>query len=65
MPTVQDILVLYQTTPALDAPPVAWAYYEASKGTGVQDLVEEYAGRNGRDVFGPRDAVSQCAHGRD
>jgi len=41
MPTVQDILVLYQTTPALDAPPVAWAYYEASKGTGVQDLVEE------------------------
>ena len=40
MPTVQDILVLFQTTPALDAPPVAWAYYEASKGP-VRDLVAE------------------------
>lgn len=40
MPRVQDILVLFQTTPALDAPPVSWAYYEASKGP-VHDLVEE------------------------
>lgn len=40
MPAVQDILVLFQTTPALDSPPVAWSYYEASKGP-VRDLVEE------------------------
>ncbi len=40
MPVVQDILVLYQTTPALDAKPAAWAYYEASRGP-VRDLVEE------------------------
>ena len=40
MPAVQDILVFFQTTPALDAPPVAWAYYEASKGP-IRDLVEE------------------------
>jgi len=41
MSTVQDIIVLFQTTPALDAQAVAWAYYEASKGTGVDDLAEE------------------------
>ena len=40
MPAVQDILVFFQTTPALDASPVAWSYYEASKGP-VRDLVEE------------------------
>lgn len=41
MPAVQDILVLFQTSPALDVEPVAWARYEASKGTGIEDLVEE------------------------
>ena len=41
MPAVQDILVLFQTNPALDAAPVAWAHYEASKGTGIKDLIEE------------------------
>lgn len=41
MTAVQDILVLFQTTPALDAQVVAWARYEASKGTGLGDLVEE------------------------
>ncbi len=41
MPPVQDILVLFQTSPALDVAPVAWARYEASKGTGIKDLVEE------------------------
>ena len=41
MPVVQDILVLFQTSPALDVEPVAWARYEASKGTGIKDLVEE------------------------
>lgn len=41
MPVVQDILVLFQTSPALDVEPVAWARYEASKGTGIRDLVEE------------------------
>ena len=41
MPRVQDILVLYQTSPALDVTPVAWARYEASKGTGIKDLIEE------------------------
>lgn len=41
MPQVQDILVFYQTSPALDVAPVAWARYEASKGTGIDDLVEE------------------------
>jgi len=40
MPLVQDILVFYQTTPALDSKPAAWAYYEASKGP-VRDLIEE------------------------
>jgi len=40
MPAVQDILVLFQTTPALDANVVAWARYEASKGR-IRDLVEE------------------------
>ncbi len=41
MSAVQDILVFFQTTPALDAQVVAWASYEASKGTGLGDLVEE------------------------
>ena len=41
MPAVQDILVLYPTSPALDVAPSAWARYEASKGTGIKDLVEE------------------------
>ena len=41
MPVVQDILVLFQTSPALDVEPVAWSRYEASKGTGIRDLVEE------------------------
>ena len=40
MPEVQDIMVFYQTTPALTAAPVAWARYEASKGP-IRDLVEE------------------------
>ena len=41
MSAVQDILVFFQTTPALDAQVVAWARYEASRGTGLGDLVEE------------------------
>lgn len=41
MPEVQDILVLFQTSPGLDIAPAAWARYEASKGTGIKDLIEE------------------------
>ena len=41
MPAVQDILVFYQTSPGLDVTPSAWARYEASKGTGISDLIEE------------------------
>ena len=41
MPAVQDIIVFFQTTPALDANVAAWARYEASKGSGIRDLVEE------------------------
>lgn len=41
MAQVQDILVFFQTSPALDVTPVAWARYEASKGIGIQDLIEE------------------------
>jgi hypothetical protein len=41
MAVVQDIIVLFQTAPALDANVVAWARYEASKGTGIRDLGEE------------------------
>jgi hypothetical protein len=41
MPAVQNILVFYQTSPGLDVAPAAWAKYEASKGTGIKDLVEE------------------------
>jgi hypothetical protein len=41
MPAVQDILVLFQTTPSLDANVVAWARYDASQGTGIRDLVDE------------------------
>ena len=40
MPDVQDVLVLFQTTPGLDAQVVAWSRYEASKGP-ITDLVEE------------------------
>ena len=41
MAKVQDILVFYQTSPALDVSPVAWARYEASKGTGIKELIED------------------------
>lgn len=41
MSAVQDILVFFQTTPALDAQVVAWARYEASKGANLSNLVEE------------------------
>jgi hypothetical protein len=41
MTLVQDILVLFQTSPALDETPAAWARYEASKGARIADLVEE------------------------
>ncbi len=41
MERVQDILVLYQTSPALDTAPIAWARYEASKGAAIEDLIEE------------------------
>jgi hypothetical protein len=41
MPPAQDILVLFQTAPALDTQVVAWARYEASKGARIRDLVEE------------------------
>ena len=48
MPKVQDILVLFQTSPVLfqtspefGAAPAAWVRYEASKGTGIKDLIEE------------------------
>ncbi|HJP30607.1 MAG: hypothetical protein QF689_10920 [Candidatus Latescibacteria bacterium] len=41
MPDVQDVLVLFQTTPGLDSQVVAWSRYEASKGTGISDLAEE------------------------
>ena len=40
-PSCRDILVFFQTTPALDAQVVAWARYEASRGAGIEDLVEE------------------------
>ena len=40
MPAVQDVIVLFQTTPGLDSGVVAWARYEASKGP-IRDLVEE------------------------
>ena len=41
MPKVQDILVFFQTSPGLDITPSAWSRYEASKGTGIKNLVEE------------------------
>ena len=41
MERVQDILVLYQTSPALDTAPIAWARYEAAKGAAIEDLIEE------------------------
>ena len=45
MSAVQDILVFFQTTPALDVQVVAWARYEDSKGTGLdmhQDSVIDF-----------------------
>ena len=41
MSQVQDIIVLFQTTPALDADVVAWARYEASKGVNIPDIADE------------------------
>ena len=41
MPLVQDILVLFQTSPGLDSATIGWSRYEASKGTGISDLVDE------------------------
>ena len=41
MPIVQDILVLFQTSPGLDSETIGWSRYEASKGTGISDLVDE------------------------
>ena len=41
MPKVQDILVLYQTSRALDVTPVAWARYEASKGSHIDNVGDE------------------------
>ena len=38
---VQDVLIFYQTSPALDIEPSGWAKYEASKGTGIEDLIDE------------------------
>ena len=38
---VQDVLIFYQTRPALDIEPSGWAKYEASKGTGIEDLIDE------------------------
>lgn len=42
MPAVQDVIVLFQTAPGLDAQVVAWARYEASKGP-IRDLEDEEA----------------------
>ena len=41
MPLVQDILVLFQTSPGLDSAAIGWSRYEASKGTRIIDLVDE------------------------
>ena len=41
MSQVQDIIVLFQTTPALNADVVAWARYEASKGVNIPDIADE------------------------
>lgn len=41
MPKVQDVLVLFQSTPALDATVTAWSRYEASKGDRISDLLDE------------------------
>lgn len=38
---VQDILILFQTIPGLDAQVSAWSRYEASKGTVIEDLADE------------------------
>lgn len=37
MERVQDILVLYQTSPALHTALIAWVRYEASKGAGTAE----------------------------
>ena len=41
MPLVQDILVLFQTTPGLDSDAIGWSRYEASKGIRISDLADE------------------------
>ena len=41
MPVVQDILVLFQSTPGLDANVTAWSRYEASKWSKISDLPDE------------------------
>ena len=41
MPLVQDILVLFQTSPGLDSEAIGWSRYEASKGIRISDLVDE------------------------
>ena len=41
MTSVQDILVLFQSTPGLDSNVIAWSRYEASRGTRIQDLPDE------------------------
>tara|TARA_Y100000588_G_scaffold276596_1_gene292990 strand:- start:424 stop:705 length:282 start_codon:yes stop_codon:yes gene_type:complete len=41
MPAVQDILILFQSTPALNASIGAWAQYDASKGDEIPELIAE------------------------
>jgi hypothetical protein len=41
MPLVQDILILFQTSPGLDSAAIGWSRYESSKGTRISDLVDE------------------------
>ncbi len=41
MTSVQDILVLFQSTPGLDSNAIAWSRYEASRGTRIHDLPDE------------------------
>ncbi len=33
--------MLFQTSPGLDSATIGWSRYEASKGTGISDLVDE------------------------
>ena len=58
MPQVQDILVLFQTTPGLDAAVSAWARYSASKGTRISDLVDEDESPYGNAMEAMRDGWS-------